>query len=395
MAREPVRVLRNDIDTVVVSLQPWPWRVSPPLLSGLILCAVFYVTTLLVGPAYFAWVEAVTPILGGVALALCICWLLLVVSRHRRQLVSVTASAVKIGDQVIEAVDLRGWRVEKRTLVFSTANLPVQTVELEDAGASLRVLESALERLHQSGAVLDTELSARLEARDQFPQLCGESGRVPAQSALLRQTVEGFLELVAPPPTDPSEWNPAAVIGLERGRKLFKEGRYTASVDAFRHALDLDPRYAEAALRMGMALEDNGEFDRAILAYEDCLATDPSYHQAATNMGEALRKGGRYQAAIEAYDRANRLDVNQYISAGRAECMRMLGQYEECLEWFDHALEVDGSHAFAIQGKAAALNELGRFERAEPLWLRALELEPQSDFVREGLTRCQVGLRAD
>ncbi|MBA2320242.1 MAG: AAA family ATPase [Deltaproteobacteria bacterium] len=178
---------------------------------------------------------------------------------------------------------------------------------------------------------------------------------------------------------------------LDRGRSFYKERTYAAAVAWFERALQADPTFAEAALRLGMALEDDRQYRRAIEAYQRCLSVDPKQYQAACNIGEAYRKHEKYEEAIKAYDHTLSLQADYlYALAGRAECMRMLGDYEGSLVWFDKALAVGPRHAFGIQGKAAALNSLGRWIEGLPLWNAALEIDPQSPFAREGKAQAEA-----
>ena len=178
---------------------------------------------------------------------------------------------------------------------------------------------------------------------------------------------------------------------LDRGRSFYKERTYATAIGWFERALQADPTYAEAALRLGMALEDDRQYRRAIEAYQRCLAIDPKQNQAACNIGEAFRKHEKYDEAIIAYDHTLSLHADYlYALAGRAECMRMLADYGGSLQWFDRALAVGPRHAFAIQGKAAALNSLGRWSEALPLWSAALEIDPQSPFAREGKAQAEA-----
>ncbi len=177
---------------------------------------------------------------------------------------------------------------------------------------------------------------------------------------------------------------------LDRGREEYRQRNFRTAARHFEVALRLDPTFAEAALRLGMAYEDDRQFARAIGAYERCLVLDPAHYQAATNIGEAFRKQERYDDAVAAYDRALALRPDYlYALAGRAECLRMLGDHEGCLVWFDRALITGPRHAFAVQGKAAALNTLGRYREAWPLWEKALEIEPGSLFAKEGKALCE------
>ncbi|HMV67722.1 MAG TPA: tetratricopeptide repeat protein, partial [Myxococcota bacterium] len=183
---------------------------------------------------------------------------------------------------------------------------------------------------------------------------------------------------------------------LDRGRSYHKERNFAAAIAAFRRALDHDPTFSEAALRLGMAYEDDRQFRKAVSAYETCLEIEPNHFQAATNIGEAHRKNEHYLEAIQAYDRALAIRADYlYALAGRAECLRMLGHYEQSLEWFDRALKIGPKHAFAVQGKAAALNTLHRYKEAMTWWSRALEIEPTSVFAQEGRTFCEEQLRRE
>jgi ATP-dependent Clp protease ATP-binding subunit ClpC len=186
----------------------------------------------------------------------------------------------------------------------------------------------------------------------------------------------------------------AASDELDRGRSYYKERNFPAAVQAFRKALEIDPTFAEAALRLGMAYEDDRQYRKAIAAYESCLDIDPQHVQAATNIGEAYRKNERYLDAISAYDRALQIRPEYlFAMAGRAECLRMTQNFEEANEWFDRALKGGPNHAFAIQGKAATLNALGRFKEAIPWWGRALEIDTHSAFAADGKAYAEQQLR--
>lgn len=259
--------------------------------------------------------------------------------------------------------------------------------------APLLVRARALQRLgrHDEGARAWTDLLGQ------------ESIATEVQQGLSACCMRESLNSGAQPPkmpveapdmaTDP-EKKEAARRFVEQGRVFAQRRDYTAAIQAFQKALDLDPEYLEAALRLGMAYEDDRQYNLAVQCYDLCLAIDADNVQAATNMGEAYRKAQRYPKAIKAYDHAlARNPEYVYALAGRAECLRMLGDHEGSLEWFDKAIQQNSRHAFAIRGKAAALNSLRRFSDALPLWKLALEVEPNSKFALDGKTYCELQLK--
>jgi ATP-dependent Clp protease ATP-binding subunit ClpC len=242
------------------------------------------------------------------------------------------------------------------------------------------------------------------EARPLWERARGVRPRSPFVLKGLAQTEAGATpavinEPVPPPPSATQEDRQAkarqlACDEIDRGRSFFKERNYSAAIAAFRKALEIDPTFGEAALRLGMAYEDDRQFRRAIAAYETCVDIEPGHFQAATNIGEAFRKNESYAEAIAAYDRALAIKPDYlYALAGRAECLRMLGRYQDGLEWFDKALAIGPNHAFAIQGKAAALNAVQRYAEALVWWNKALEIEPSSAFAQDGKNYCEAQLK--
>jgi len=72
--------------------------------------------------------------------------LIVVMAPRRRQVITVTADAVRIDALIIEAADLDGWSLDGRQLLFKTANVPVRTIPLDAPKAALLALDPALKK---------------------------------------------------------------------------------------------------------------------------------------------------------------------------------------------------------------------------------------------------------
>jgi tetratricopeptide (TPR) repeat protein len=93
------------------------------------------------------------------------------------------------------------------------------------------------------------------------------------------------------------------------GRLLHEAGHAAAAADHYRQALTLRPGYSTAAFNLGVALEDLGHHPDAIRAYEDALVVDGSNADAHFNLSRLLERAGRKAAAIRhlaAYRRLTR-----------------------------------------------------------------------------------------
>ena len=96
----------------------------------------------------------------------------------------------------------------------------------------------------------------------------------------------------------------------------------------------------------------------------------------------ALGKGlahddlGKYDEGIECYDKALEID-GKYVTAwyNKGISLHDLGRYEEAIESFDKALEIDDKHVNACYNKGAVLAKLGRYDEAIEYYDKALEID--------------------
>lgn len=108
---------------------------------------------------------------------------------------------------------------------------------------------------------------------------------------------------------------------------------------AYRRALELDPRHADANLNLGRLLHERGEVAAAERHYRQALTTSPGDATAAFDLGVALEDQGRleeaeaaYRAAIEA--EPGYADAHYNLSGvcerlgQRAEALRHLKSYK-------------------------------------------------------------------
>ncbi|GIU71488.1 MAG: hypothetical protein KatS3mg003_0967 [Candidatus Nitrosocaldaceae archaeon] len=93
--------------------------------------------------------------------------------------------------------------------------------------------------------------------------------------------------------------------------------------------------------------------------------------------GYALTKLQRYEEAIEAYNKALEINPN-YAEAwnNKGYALAKLQRYEEAIEAYNKALEINPNYAEAWNNKGYALDELQRYEEAIEAYNKALEINP-------------------
>jgi tetratricopeptide (TPR) repeat protein len=82
------------------------------------------------------------------------------------------------------------------------------------------------------------------------------------------------------------------------GRLLHQAGQPAAAAIHYRQALEARPKDAIAAFNLGVALEDLGRLGDAVLAYEKSLSLDPHNADAHFNLSRIHEGAGRKAAAL-------------------------------------------------------------------------------------------------
>ena len=93
--------------------------------------------------------------------------------------------------------------------------------------------------------------------------------------------------------------NPSTSSHYVFGLVMMNETRYADAGDAFRRALELNPRDSAAETQLGRVLEVQGDLKGAIHQYEAALEVDPTLRAANYALGMALLKQGQTQTAID------------------------------------------------------------------------------------------------
>jgi tetratricopeptide (TPR) repeat protein len=89
----------------------------------------------------------------------------------------------------------------------------------------------------------------------------------------------------------------------------------------------------------------------------------------------------RYDEGLECYDRAIELDANDQLArALRGYLLNNLKRYDEALASFDRAIELDGNHKLAWAYRGDVLKNLKRYDEALASFDRAIELDENYQY---------------
>jgi len=162
---------------------------------------------------------------------------------------------------------------------------------------------------------------------------------------------------------------------------------YTAAIESYDRALDLNIRALVVNLYRGHAYWDLGEYEQALAAYEILAAQAPDYALGQLNCAWVYYKLDRKDEAFSAVSRA--VECHDQIS----EAHRLLGtiyyersEYEEARRALDWALTLDPDNDNAHYYMGHYYYSSSLMGKAVDAYLRANELSPD-----EPETYCSLG----
>lgn len=127
-----------------------------------------------------------------------------------------------------------------------------------------------------------------------------DPGTPPSSPAKKRQTLESkprVPAVVAEPAPTPNSGN-----NLEDGKKWLAAKREKEAYDAFRRALQENPRLAEAHFLLGLLARKWGHYDEAINHFQEAKTDSPYTRQALTELASIYRQLGRSSDEIEQWE---------------------------------------------------------------------------------------------
>jgi tetratricopeptide (TPR) repeat protein len=179
----------------------------------------------------------------------------------------------------------------------------------------------------------------------------------------------------------------------------------------FQKALAIDPDYTEARVSYAGMLLDRGDTTEAIRQLSEAVAREPRNALAYSHMAHAYRMAGDYEQCVDAARKSIELDPKEPVShLWLGDCLRLQGQITLAKTAYEHALQLSnynpgmsGRFSYYVIGsflgpigskRAASRRDVNRDERnLSYLGLCSCELE--AGRVDAGITACEQALHWD
>ena len=165
------------------------------------------------------------------------------------------------------------------------------------------------------------------------------------------------------------------------------KGLYEAAESDLKRALELDGRDGDAWRRLGRVYKQINLFPASIVAFQRAIEVQPGYFLNYQDLCGVYREQGEYKAAIEQCRKGVELapDLSD-AHWGLSVALFCQGEYAESESESNLALRLDPRSTHALFSRAFALTSQGRAKESIPLYLRAINIGPQS-----ALLYCDLG----
>lgn len=198
-------------------------------------------------------------------------------------------------------------------------------------------------------------------------------GYVRESQGNYRGAAEAYKEAIRYDPNVPYLW-----VALGRNYRiltLIADAKYfDDAVGAFRHAIQIDPKFGPAYDELGWTYYNLQDYRKAIEALEEAIKVDPNSWSAYDHLGIAYYSNRNYEGAAEVLPRAIELmnqtfDADRYcVNATSRACDRLVEAY--------YTLGLTNYY-------------LAQCEVSYPLFDKALALRPDEPNAREGIRLCR------
>ena len=164
---------------------------------------------------------------------------------------------------------------------------------------------------------------------------------------------------------------------------------YAGAVDAYRRAVELEPRTAYRHLSLGLALRSLGRHDEAAAVCSRAVDLSPTNARVYGCRGLVALAQGQINRAIPLFERALELDPRYPTAAAQLGWIaNRRGDDARAVPHFEVAISADRDPARLAQYRQAlgwSYLRLGRGPLAREQFTRALRLDPSLRSAREGL----------
>lgn len=169
---------------------------------------------------------------------------------------------------------------------------------------------------------------------------------------------------------------------------LFRKGKTASAKKQLNLSLSREPANSTALFGMGMLFMDAGKYTEAIFYLNKALEKAPYLAEARNNLGVALIKTGKLDQGIAQYRKVLETALeNREALNNLGLALMKKGDIPQALVWLKKAADLYPDDPNTLNNLGVALYKTDEKEKAQNLFLKALEIDPGWERAKENLRR--------
>ena len=184
-----------------------------------------------------------------------------------------------------------------------------------------------------------------------------------------------------------------AVHYFDLGVALSLTGDYEQAMNAYKKAIDVDPKNVDARYNLAISYQNLGFTDRAITTYEDTLIAQPENDEAWCNLGVLLYNKNKIPQAIKCYQRSVQINPDNLQSCNNIAIATYLSHdFQAAVEASQNSIKLDDNNPSVWSQLGLGLYSLQKYSESEKAYLQALELRENHSDTWNNLGNCHLKL---
>eukprot|EP00177_Eucheuma_denticulatum_P000778 GFKZ01001406.1.p1 GENE.GFKZ01001406.1~~GFKZ01001406.1.p1 ORF type:complete len:339 (+),score=46.59 GFKZ01001406.1:165-1181(+) len=214
------------------------------------------------------------------------------------------------------------------------------------------------------------------------PPTCTLAPRIDRRTCLIALLSTLTLPSLSPKPTHAAQASTtnATDAAVEQFREVTglqdlafeftNQHKYPQAEYIWTKLISLNDRNAAAYSNRGNCRTSQGKFELALADFDRAIQLAPDEPDPLLGKGVALEGVNQFREALDCYQRANQRSVTKYGGQDPVALNNMgnahaaLGEWEDAVDSFKSATQLDGRFVFALANEALALYQLRRDEEA-------------------------------
>lgn len=198
----------------------------------------------------------------------------------------------------------------------------------------------------------------------------------------------------AAPSTNLAASAPSAVEMNNLGVKYTRENRPDDALDAFRRAVEIDPKIAAVYLNLSVAYDRMNRLNDALAAAEQAVKLEPKNADAMTQLCELRLSTNKAREAIACYDSLRDISgMNETALHGYGTALMELKEFDKALSAFEEAARLAPYFVPAHCGVGLIHYRKKKYKEAAAAFRRGLEIDPDNPTLRYNLAMAEIGNR--